>query len=174
MVKAINKETAEMIRLVLSGDYKLNDDGYGNHLLVPSRKLIRAMKREERQILDTQIKAVIVSYIKKVDQYAKEGKVLNSYNQPVETAYYSVKPTTSSFGLLPEVINAEVKATRDDVLRVLNQMVKNDELERVAVKGGVEICLTEANNFQIRYRSIKYAVVPQTDAPMQITTNACK
>ena len=85
MVKAINKETAEMIRLVLSGDYKLNDDGYGNHLLVPSRKLIRAQKREERQILDTQIKAVIVSYIKKVDQYAKEGKVLNSYNQPVET-----------------------------------------------------------------------------------------
>ena len=166
MVKAINKETAELIALVTSGMYRL--DGLS---LVPTRKMMRELKRDLRAVLDKSIKEVIVSEIKKIDQYAKEGKVLNSYNQPVKTAYYSVKPTSSSFGLLPLVIKAEVEATRDDVLRVLNQMVKNDELERVAVKGGVEICLTEANNFQIRYRSIKYAVVPQTDAPMQITTN---
>ena len=166
MVKAINKETAELIALVTSGMYRL--DGLS---LVPTRKMIREQKRKIREVLDTQIKEVIVSTIKKIDQYAKEGKVLNSYNQPVKTAYYSVKPTSGSIGLLPHIIKAEVQATRDDVLRVLGQMVKNDELERVAVKGGVEICLTEANNFQIRYRSIKYAVVPQTDAPMQITTN---
>ena len=150
--KSISKRTASYITLVLSGDYKL--DGLE---LKPTRKLIRRQKKEQRLILDKAVKAVILSTIESVNQAAKDGNLLDQKNQVVKTAYFSVKPAYGSIGFLTYIQKAEIKATRDDVLRVLSQMVMNDELEKVGVKGGQEIPVEEANNFQIRYRSIRYA-----------------
>jgi len=154
--KSISKRTASYITLVLSGDYKL--DGLE---LKPTRKLIRRQKKEQRAILDKAVKAVIVDVI---DTFNKAAALLK------ETAYFSVKPTPASIGFLPHIQKAEIKATRDDVLRVLSQMVMNDELEKVGLKGGVEIPVEDANNFQIRYRSIRYAK-PTTDEPTVFTEN---
>ena len=56
------------------------------------------------------------------------------------------------------------------MLRVLSAMVKADEIEKVGLKGGVEIGVEDANNFQIRYRSIRYAK-PSTDVEATFSVN---
>ena len=154
--KSINQETADLITLVLSGDYKL--DGLE---LKPTRKLIRKQKKAALAVLDAAIKDVVVDVI---DTFNRTAALLK------ETAYFSVKPAAGSYGLLPHIHKAGVLATRDDVLRVLTQMVKADEIEKVGLKGGVEISLEDANNFQVRYRSIRYAK-PSTDVEATFSVN---
>ena len=56
--KSINQETADLITLVLSGDYKL--DGLE---LKPTRKLIRKQKKAALAVLDAAIKDVVVDVI---------------------------------------------------------------------------------------------------------------
>jgi DNA helicase HerA-like ATPase len=146
----IRARTASYITLVLSGDYKL--DGLE---LKPTRKLIRRQKAEARKLLDTAVKRVVVETINATDTAAKEGRLLDGNDQPCKTAYFSVKPAYGSIGLLPYIQKAEIKADRDDVLRVITSMVMADELEKVGVVKGVEVPVEEANNFQIRYRSIR-------------------
>tara|TARA_R100000734_G_C3315656_1_gene107725 strand:- start:130 stop:606 length:477 start_codon:yes stop_codon:yes gene_type:complete len=154
--KSISKKTADLITLVLSGDYKL--DGLE---LKPTRKLIRRQRKADQAVLDKAIKDVVVDVI---DTHNKSAALLK------ETAYFSVKPASGSYGLLPFIQKAKVKATRDDVLRVITRMVLDDEIEKVGLKGGVEIPVEDANNFQIRYRSIRYAK-PTTDEPAVFTEN---
>jgi len=154
--KSISKKTADLITLVLSGDYKL--DGLE---LKPTRKLIRRQRKADQAVLDKAIKDVVVDVI---DTHNKSAALLK------ETAYFSVKPTSASIGFLPFIQKAKVKATRDDVLRVITRMVLADEIEKVGLKGGVEIPVEDANNFQIRYRSIRYAK-PTTDEPAVFTEN---
>ena len=154
--KSINQETADLITLVLSGDYKL--DGLE---LKPTRKLIRKQKKAALAVLDAAIKDVVVDVI---DTFNRTAALLK------ETAYFSVKPASGSYGLLPHIHKAKIKATRDDVLRVLSAMVKADEIEKVGLKGGVEIPVEDANNFQIRYRSIRYAK-PSTDVEATFSVN---
>ena len=154
--KSINQETADLITLVLSGDYKL--DGLE---LKPTRKLIRRVKRDMQALVDAAIKEAVVDVI---DTFNRSAALLK------ETAYFSVKPAAGSYGLLPHIHKAGVLATRDDVLRVLTQMVKADEIEKVGLKGGVEISLEDANNFQVRYRSIRYAK-PSTDEEATFSVN---
>ena len=154
--KSINQETADLITLVLSGDYKL--DGLE---LKPTRKLIRRVKRDMQALVDAAIKEAVVDVI---DTFNRTAALLK------ETAYFSVKPASGSYGLLPHIHKAGVLATRDDVLRVLTQMVKADEIEKVGLKGGVEIGVEDANNFQIRYRSIRYAK-PSTDVEATFSVN---
>ena len=154
--KSINQETADLITLVLSGDYRL--DGLE---LKPTRKLIRRVKRDMQALVDAAIKEAVVDVI---DTFNRSAALLK------ETAYFSVKPAAGSYGLLPHIHKAGVLATRDDVLRVLTQMVKADEIEKVGLKGGVEISLEDANNFQVRYRSIRYAK-PSTDVEATFSVN---
>lgn len=154
--KSINQETADLINLVLSGDYRL--DGLE---LKPTRKLIRRVKRDMQALVDAAIKEAVVDVI---DTFNRSAALLK------ETAYFSVKPAAGSYGLLPHIHKAGVLATRDDVLRVLTQMVKADEIEKVGLKGGVEISLEDANNFQVRYRSIRYAK-PSTDVEATFSVN---
>ena len=154
--KSINQETADLINLVLSGDYRL--DGLE---LKPTRKLIRRVKRDMQALVDAAIKEAVVDVI---DTFNRSAALLK------ETAYFSVKPAAGSYGLLPHIHKAGVLATRDDVLRVLTQMVKADEIEKVGLKGGVEISLEDANNFQVRYRSIRYAK-PSTDEEATFSVN---
>ena len=154
--KSINQETADLITLVLSGDYRL--DGLE---LKPTRKLIRRVKRDMQALVDAAIKEAVVDVI---DTFNRSAALLK------ETAYFSVKPAAGSYGLLPHIHKAGVLATRDDVLRVLTQMVKADEIEKVGLKGGVEIGVEDANNFQIRYRSIRYAK-PSTDVEATFSVN---
>ena len=154
--KSISKKTADLITLVLSGDYKL--DGLE---LKPTRKLIRRQRKADQAVLDKAIKDVVVDVI---DTHNKSAALLK------ETAYFSVKPASGSYGLLPFIQKAKVKATRDDVLRVITRMVLDDEIEKVGLKGGVEIPVEDANNFQIRYRSIRYAK-PTTHEPAVFTEN---
>ena len=154
--KSINQETADLITLVLSGDYKL--DGLE---LKPTRKLIRRVKKDMQALGDAAIKEAVVDVI---DTFNRSAALLK------ETAYFSVKPASGSYGLLPHIHKAGVLATRDDVLRVLTQMVKADEIEKVGLKGGVEISLEDANNFQVRYRSIRYAK-PSTDEEATFSVN---
>ena len=159
--KSISKRTAAYITDVLSGDYKL--DGLE---LKPTRKLIRRQKAEVRARYDRYFKTVIVETIDEINQSAALLK---------ETAYFSVKPASGSYGLLPHVLKAlttndQDMASRDDVLRVITSMVKADELEKVGLKGGVEIPVEDDNNFQIRYRSIRYAK-PTTDEPTVFEEN---
>ena len=154
--KSINQETADLITLVLSGDYRL--DGLE---LKPTRKLIRRVKRDMQALVDAAIKEAVVDVI---DTFNRSAALLK------ETAYFSVKPAAGSYGLLPHIHKAGVLATRDDVLRVLTQMVKADEIEKVGLKGGVEISLEDANNFQVRYRSIRYAK-PSTDEEATFSVN---
>ena len=154
--KSINQETADLINLVLSGDYRL--DGLE---LKPTRKLIRRVKRDMQALVDAAIKEAVVDVI---DTFNRSAALLK------ETAYFSVKPASGSYGLLPHIHKAGVLATRDDVLRVLTQMVKADEIEKVGLKGGVEISLEDANNFQVRYRSIRYAK-PSTDVEATFSVN---
>lgn len=154
--KSINQETADLITLVLSGDYRL--DGLE---LKPTRKLIRRVKKDMQALVDAAIKEAVVDVI---DTFNRSAALLK------ETAYFSVKPAAGSYGLLPHIHKAGVLATRDDVLRVLTQMVKADEIEKVGLKGGVEISLEDANNFQVRYRSIRYAK-PSTDEEATFSVN---
>lgn len=154
--KSINQETADLITLVLSGDYRL--DGLE---LKPTRKLIRRVKKDMQALVDAAIKEAVVDVI---DTFNRSAALLK------ETAYFSVKPAAGSYGLLPHIHKAGVLATRDDVLRVLTQMVKADEIEKVGLKGGVEISLEDANNFQVRYRSIRYAK-PSTDVEATFSVN---
>ena len=154
--KSINQETADLITLVLSGDYRL--DGLE---LKPTRKLIRRVKKDMQALVDAAIKEAVVDVI---DTFNRSAALLK------ETAYFSVKPAAGSYGLLPHIHKAGVLATRDDVLRVLTQMVKADEIEKVGLKGGVEIGVEDANNFQIRYRSIRYAK-PSTDVEATFSVN---
>ena len=154
--KSINQETADLINLVLSGDYRL--DGLE---LKPTRKLIRRVKKDMQALVDAAIKEAVVDVI---DTFNRSAALLK------ETAYFSVKPAAGSYGLLPHIHKAGVLATRDDVLRVLTQMVKADEIEKVGLKGGVEISLEDANNFQVRYRSIRYAK-PSTDVEATFSVN---
>ena len=154
--KSINQETADLINLVLSGDYRL--DGLE---LKPTRKLIRRVKKDMQALVDAAIKEAVVDVI---DTFNRSAALLK------ETAYFSVKPASGSYGLLPHIHKAGVLATRDDVLRVLTQMVKADEIEKVGLKGGVEISLEDANNFQVRYRSIRYAK-PSTDEEATFSVN---
>ena len=154
--KSINQETADLINLVLSGDYRL--DGLE---LKPTRKLIRRVKKDMQALVDAAIKEAVVDVI---DTFNRSAALLK------ETAYFSVKPASGSYGLLPHIHKAKIKATRDDVLRVLTQMVKADEIEKVGLKGGVEISLEDANNFQVRYRSIRYAK-PSTDVEATFSVN---
>ena len=154
--KSINQETADLINLVLSGDYRL--DGLE---LKPTRKLIRRVKKDMQALVDAAIKEAVVDVI---DTFNRSAALLK------ETAYFSVKPASGSYGLLPHIHKAGVLATRDDVLRVLTQMVKADEIEKVGLKGGVEISLEDANNFQVRYRSIRYAK-PSTDVEATFSVN---
>ena len=154
--KSINQETADLINLVLSGDYRL--DGLE---LKPTRKLIRRVKKDMQALVDAAIKEAVVDVI---DTFNRSAALLK------ETAYFSVKPAAGSYGLLPHIHKAGVLATRDDVLRVLTQMVKADEIEKVGLKGGVEIGVEDANNFQIRYRSIRYAK-PSTDVEATFSVN---
>ena len=154
--KSINQETADLINLVLSGDYRL--DGLE---LKPTRKLIRRVKRDMQALVDAAIKEAVVDVI---DTFNRSAALLK------ETAYFSVKPASGSYGLLPHIHKAKIMATRDDVLRVLSAMVKADEIEKVGLKGGVEISLEDANNFQVRYRSIRYAK-PSTDVEATFSVN---
>ena len=112
-------------------------------------------------LVDAAIKEAVVDVI---DTFNRSAALLK------ETAYFSVKPASGSYGLLPHIHKAGVLATRDDVLRVLTQMVKADEIEKVGLKGGVEISLEDANNFQVRYRSIRYAK-PSTDEEATFSVN---
>ena len=154
--KSINQETADLINLVLSGDYRL--DGLE---LKPTRKLIRRVKRDMQALVDAAIKEAVVDVI---DTFNRSAALLK------ETAYFSVKPASGSYGLLPHIHKAKIKATRDDVLRVLSAMVKADEIEKVGLKGGVEIGGDRINKIQIRYRSIRYAK-PSTDEEATFSVN---
>ena len=147
----LSAEQASLIQLVLDGDYKLKDGA-----LHPTRRLIRIARKAEK---DKRLQTVSDFYTSWIEDVALRRSRLKLSGPD----YYSVKPTSSSSGLLPAVLTKHPEITRQDVLDFFSARVKDGSLEKVGLKGGVEIPLEEANNFQIRYRQVIVAAPSVVD-----------
>ena len=172
----LTAETARLIQLVLDGEYKLKDG-----VLVPSRRSLRAARKAMK---DARLQLIEDFYIKWVadiesvvsGEYDKKkclylGRVTHFKNFGISVPYFSVKTTSSSNGLLPAVLKQHPEITRQDVLDFLSREVAEGRLEKVGLKGGVEIPVEEANNFQIRYRLPIYTTPPDDEKEVVFDTN---
>ena len=164
----LTAETARLIQLVLDGEYKIKDD-----VLIPSRRSLRAARKAMKDARLSLIEDFYISWVDDIqsvlDQdYDKEkvaylGSVSAFKMFGTLVSYFSVKTTSSSNGLLPAVLKQHPEITRQDVLDFLSREVAEGRLEKVGLKGGVEIPVEEANNFQIRYRLPIYTTPPDRD-----------
>lgn len=172
----LTAETARLIQLVLDGEYKLKDG-----VLIPSRRSLRAARKAMKDARLSLIEDFYISWVDDIqsvlDQdYDKEkvaylGSVSAFKMFGTLVSYFSVKTTSSSNGLLPAVLKAHPEITRQDVLDFLSREVAEGRLEKVGLKGGVEIPVEEANNFQIRYRLPIYTTPPDDEKEVVLETN---
>lgn len=172
----LTAETARLIQLVLDGEYKLKDG-----VLIPSRRSLRAARKAMKDARLSLIEDFYISWVDDIqsvlDQdYDKEkvaylGSVSAFKMFGTLVSYFSVKTTSSSNGLLPAVLKQHPEITRQDVLDFLSREVAEGRLEKVGLKGGVEIPVEEANNFQIRYRLPIYTTPPDDEKEVVLETN---
>jgi len=131
-------------------------------------------------------------YTSKADKAAKAGatkarrqgvlsEVTEFFASPIgqSTKFFSIKPTSGMFAACARAINANVEASREDILWSLKQLEKQGLARQVGIKAeiiandrGVDIKrpkvvdVSEVNNFQRRWvHSIEAA--PAEDAPAQ-------
>ena len=131
-------------------------------------------------------------YTSKADKAAKAGatkarrqgvlsEVTEFFASPIgqSTKFFSIKPTSGMFAACARAINANVEASREDILWSLKQLEKQGLARQVGIKAeiiandrGVDIKrpkvvdVAEVNNFQRRWvHSIEAA--PAEDAPAQ-------
>lgn len=172
----LTAETARLIQLVLDGEYKLKDG-----VLIPSRRSLRAARKAMKDARLSLIEDFYISWVDDIasvisGEYDKEkvsylGSVSAFKMWGTLVSYFSVKTTSSSNGLLPAVLKAHPEITRGDVLDFLSREVAEGRLEKVGLRGGVEIPVEEANNFQIRYRLPIYTTPPDDEEEVVLDTN---